>query len=167
MSRQSVKYMVFLLLQAAIWNYCNFSQFVTVVILPALIICLPVSRGTLRAMLLAFITGLAVDFFVSGRLGLTSFALVPVALLRRPVISLVFGSELFARGEELSFDRQGWQKFVPFVSLLTALFLLLYVWVDSAGTRPFLFNAVRFGASLLVSVPVSVFVSYLMLSENR
>lgn len=167
MNRQSVKYMLFLLVQAALWNYCNFSQFVTVVILPALVFCLPVRRDTLRAMLVAFATGLVVDFFVTGRLGLTSFALVPVALLRRPVVSLVFGSELFVRGEELSFYRQGWQKFVPSLILLTALFLLLYVWVDSAGTRPLWFNAARLGASLLVSAPVSVFVSYLMLEENR
>ena len=166
MSRRTLIYLLLFLAQAALWNYCNFSQYLTVVFLPAMIFCLPVSYGSLRTMLTAFVTGVALDFIVTGQLGLTSFALVPAALLRRPVIGLIFGSEVFARGEELSFRRQGWQKFVPSVFLLTAVFLLLYIWVDDAGTRPFWFGAAKFAVSLAVSGAVSVFIAGLMLDES-
>ena len=117
-------------------------------------------------MIIAFVLGVAVDFLVSGQLGLTSFALVPVALLRRPVISLVFGSELFARGEDLSVRRQGWQKFLLSLLMLTAVFLLLYLWVEDAGMHPFWFLAVKFAASLVASTAVSLLVANLMLEET-
>ena len=166
MRQTTLKYLLLLLAQIVLWNYFNFTQYLFVAFLPAMILCLPVSRGPVYAMVVAFLTGLAADFLVTGQLGLTSFALVPVALLRRPVITLVFGSELFARGEDLSFHRQGWQKFLLALLLLTAVFLLLYLWVDDAGMRPLWFGAAKFAASLAGSTFVSVFIANLMLEET-
>lgn len=166
MKAVTVKYILLFLAQAALWNYGNFSQYLLIVFLPAMILCLPISRGPVYAMAVAFVTGLMMDFLVTGQLGLTSLAFVPVALLRRPVIQLVFGSELFARGEDLSFHRQGWPKFVLCVLLLTAVFLLVFLWADSAGTRPLWFNALKFGVSLVVGSALGVFVAYLMLEES-
>ena len=166
MKASTVKYILLFLAQAALWNYGNFSQYLLIVFLPAMILCLPIERSPIYAMIVAFVTGLLMDFLVTGQLGMTSLALVPVALLRRPVIRLVFGSELFARGEDLSFHRQGWPKFVLAVLLLTALFLLVFLWVDSAGTRPLWFNVLKFALSLAVSSAVGVFVAYLMLEET-
>ena len=166
MKLSSVKYVLLFLAQAALWNYGNFSQYLLVVFLPAMILCLPVERGPVYSMVVAFVTGLLMDLLVTGQPGLTSLALVPVALLRRPVIRLVFGSELFARGEDLSFHRQGWQKFVLGVMLVTAVFLVVFLWADSAGTRPLWFNALKFGVSLVVGSALGVFVAYLMLEET-
>ena len=166
MRSTTLKFILLAVAQVALWNYFNFSQYLLIAFLPALILCLPVSCGTIRAMIIAFVLGLAVDFLVSGQFGLTSFALVPVALLRRPVISLVFGSELFARGEDLSVRRQGWQKFLLSLLMLTAIFLLLYLWVEDAGMHPFWFLAVKFAASLAASLALSLLVANLMLEET-
>ena len=161
-----LKYFLLFIAQAVLWNYFNFSQYIVIAILPAMILCLPISRSTVEAMLIAFVTGVAMDFLVTGQLGLTAFALVPAGLLRRQVISLVFGSELFARGEELSLHRQGWLKFALAVLLLTAVFLLPYIWLDDAGTRPFWFGAAKFGISLVLSSFVSVFVCDILLEDT-
>ena len=166
MKVSSIKYVLLFLAQAALWNYGNFSQYLLLVFLPAMLMCLPISRSPIHSMAVAFVTGLLLDFIVTGQLGLTSLALVPVALLRRPVIRLVFGSELFARGEDLSFHRQGWQKFVLCVLMLTAVFLLVFLWADGAGTRPLWFNAVKFAVSLAAGTVLGVFVAYLMLEES-
>ena len=135
-----LKYFLLFLAQAVLWNYFNFSQYIVIAILPAMILCLPISRSTVEAMLIAFVTGVAMDFLVTGQLGLTAFALVPAGLLRRQVISLVFGSELFARGEELSLHRQGWLKFALAILLLTAVFLLPYIWLDDADESELIFT---------------------------
>ena len=163
----SMKYMLLLLAQVALWNYCNFSQYLIVVFLPAMILCLPMEYGSVRLMVIAFVTGLAADFLVTGQLGVTSFALVPVALLRRPVVMLVFGSELLVRGEKLSFHRQSWTKILLAIALLTALFLLFWIWADSAGVMPLWFNAVRFAASLALGTAVSMPVASIMLEETE
>ena len=166
MKATTVKYILLFVAHTALWNYGNFSQYLLLVYLPAMILCLPIERGPVHTMVVAFVTGLLMDFLVTGQLGLTSLALVPVALLRRPVIRLVFGAELFARGEELSVHRQGWQKFVLCILLLTAVFLLVFLWADSAGTRPLWFNAVKFGVSLIAGTALGLFVAYRLLEES-
>ena len=50
--------------------------------------------------------------------------------------------------------------------LLTAVFLLVFLWVDGAGTRPLWFNALKFGVSLVASTALGLFVAYLMLEES-
>jgi len=161
-----LKYILLVLVQIATWNYFNFTQYVLLAFLPVLILCLPLRWNTVHTMIVAFLTGLAVDFLVNGQFGMTSFALVPVALLRRTVVGLAFGSELFARGEELSFHRQGWQKFLLCTVILTAVYLLLHIWVDSAGMYSLGFCAIKFGISLAVSSLLSLAIAYLMLDQT-
>ena len=166
MKLTAIKFILLFLAQVAVWNYFNFTPYLFVVFLPALILCLPRGYGTVRTMLIAFVAGLAADFLVSGQLGMTSFALVPVALMRQSVVRLAFGSELFARGEELSFHRQGWQKFLLCTAILTAIYLLVHIWVDSAGMYSLGFCAIKFGISLPVSSALSMAIAYLMLEQT-
>ena len=166
MKLTAIKFILLFLAQVAVWNYFNFTPYLFVVFLPALILCLPLGYGTVRTMLIAFVAGLAADFLVSGQLGMTSFALVPVALMRQSVVRLAFGSELFARGEDLSFHRQGWQKFLLCTAILTGIYLLVHIWVDSAGMYSLGFCAIKFGISLPVSSALSMAIAYLMLEQT-
>lgn len=155
-SRFLLIYLILVIAQILINNLLGISQYLLLSLLPMLMLCLPVKTGSLTAMLIAFATGLVVDFFSNGLLGMTSFALVPTALCRRLVISLVFGSEVFSRGENITLRRQGVPKFALAILLITAVYFLLYVPLDSAGTRTFGFNALRFVISVLSSSLVSL-----------
>ena len=166
MRASTVKFLLLFASQLLLWNYFDFSQYVFIVILPAMLLSLPIGMGRLRLMVLAFGLGLAADFLVNGQLGLTSLALVPVAAVRRWVIQLVFGNELIARGEELSFRRQRLAKFIVAILMLTAVFLLVYLWVDSAGMYSLGFLGIKFFASLLLSTGISLAVAYLLLEES-
>lgn len=166
MRASTVKFLLLFVVQLLLWNYFNFTQYVFIVFLPAMLLCLPIGQGPIRVMALAFVLGVLADFLVNGQLGLTSLALVPVAAVRRLVIQLVFGHELISRGEELSFRRQRLAKFVIAILMLTAVFLLVYLWVDSAGMYSLGFLVIKFGASLLVSTGVSLAVAYLLLEES-
>ena len=166
MKLSAIKFILLFLAQVAVWNYFNFTQYLLLVYLPALILCLPLRFGTVRTMVVAFLSGLVADFLVTGQLGLTSLALVPVALMRQSVVRLAFGSELFARGEDLSFHRQGWPKFLLCIVILTAIYLIIHIWVDGAGMYSLGFGALKFGISLLVSSAVSMAIAYLMLEQT-
>lgn len=157
------KYILFFILllvaQILVCSYMNFSQLLTVNVLPVLILCAPLSLGTMPLLLIAFASGFALDFFSTGQLGLTCVALLPVAFLRSGILKLVFGNEIFSRGEELSKARQGSVKMMLAVLLALAVFLIIFIWVDAAGTRPFWFNLVKFALSMLVSYLVSLIVT--------
>lgn len=166
MNNFTIKYLLLAVAQILLWNYFNFTQFLTIAILPALILCLPVHRSSVYAMGIAFISGIFVDFFAGGLLGLTSLALVPVALLRLPVIQLVFGSELKARGEDISFQKQGTPKMMLATLIVTAVFLLIFIAAESAGTRPLWVDITKFAASLAASTLVSTYITWILCSDD-
>ena len=151
-------YLLLLLAQLLLSNFFNLTPYLMLSILPVMVLCISIRIGTTGAMLIAFATGLIVDVLGEGLLGLNAFALIPVAFLRKPIIGLLFGNELFARGEDFTPRRNGLWKTVLATVLAQAVFTLLYVWADGAATRPFWFDAARFGASLAAGFLVALLV---------
>lgn len=163
----TVKYLLLLVTQILLCNFFNFSQFLMISFLPVMILMLPIGRSTPFCLILAFVTGFAVDFFADGHLGLHVAALLPVALLRRPVIMMVFGSELFSRGENVSPHRQGWQKLFLGTAISTAIFMAAYILIDSAGTRALWVDIVKFFNSTTISTLISLLAANLLSSETE
>ena len=100
-----VLFLLLILAQMVISNYFNFSLFVTLSILPAIVMCIPVSVSTLASMVIAFATGLSVDVMADGVIGLNALALVPVALLRRTFIRIFLGEDIINRNEDFTFRK--------------------------------------------------------------
>ena len=160
-------YLLLLLLQLLLSNHFLFTPYIMLSILPVMVLCIPIRVGTTGAMLIAAATGFAVDLLAEGVLGLNAIALIPVAYARNSLIRLIFGEELFAREEDFSVRRSGFGKVATAVMLAQALFLLVYVWVDAAGTRPFWFLAARFGASLGAGFLLSLLTLDVLAPDSR
>lgn len=152
-------YILLVIIQILITNYCRFSTLTTVSILPVMILCLPLSVGTIPAMFIAFATGLATDWLSEGILGLNALALVPVAAVRKPVILLFLGKDLIERQEPISIQKNGLAKIFGAIVVLQAVFLAVYIMADGAGVRPFWFNAARFAVSLAAGAVLSMIVA--------
>ena len=151
-----ISWLLLLAAQIVLCDCFAVSQLLSLWFLPMMVLCIPVRFDTPRTLLVAFAAGMAVDFLSQGVPGLCTVALLPVALLRVPIIRLVFGEEVFSRGEDISFRRQGLAKMALGIVIATALFLLVYIWADGAFTRPFWFNAGRFLLSLLLDSAVAL-----------
>ena len=160
-------YFLLLILQILVSNYLNLSPYVTLSVLPVMILMLPIRFGTIFAMILAFVSGLTVDWLSEGVIGLNALALVPVALARKGIIYLVFGSEFFARKEDISFRKHGFAKMSVAIVMSQTLFLLFYIWADGAATRPLSFNAIRFGVSLLAGWLLAILLSRTLDSNDH
>ena len=168
--RKAGFYFVFFLLavvQMLICNYLNLSPYLMLSILPVMILCVPLRLPSFWTMILAFVTGLAVDLLSEGLLGLNALALVPVAFVRKEVIRLIFGDELFARKEDFSVRKNGFGKVAVAIFLVQALFLAIYIWADGAGTRPLAFNAIRFGVSLVAGWAISLLIIDILAPDTR
>ena len=165
-AERTVTYLILLTVQILFCNYLHLSQYVMVSILPAMILFSDVKLSKVSVLCLAFALAFAVDFFSDGVFGLNVFALVPVAFVRDGVIRLVFGEEHFSRGEGISIVRQGIWKVSTAIVMVQALFLLLYIWADGAGTRPLWFCALRFIASLLAGGVLSLPVARILTAEK-
>lgn len=160
-------YILLLVFQAILCNYSNLGPYVMLSMLPAMVLCIPLSVSTPLCLLIAFASGLSVDWLSEGLIGLNASALLPVAILRKPLISSFIGEDLIARGDNFSIRKNGASK--VFFALLSsvALFILLYVFLDGAGARPFWFSAARFGASLACNMALGFIVVNVLTGEDR
>lgn len=158
-------YIILMVVQIILCNFFGLSRYVLISVLPVLILMLPKDMGPIVSMLVAFATGFAIDFFSTGMLGITPMALVPVGLVRRFLTTLLFGDDQASREDNLSLARFGIIKLTLAIAVTCSLYFLIYIWVDSAGTVGFWAAALRFFLSVLVSTPVSVFVSRLLRPE--
>ncbi len=153
-----ILYIILVVLQMIICNFFQFSPFVTITLLPILILCLPLSVSAVTAMLLAFVTGLSVDWLAEGIIGLNAAALIPVAAARKIIIRVFFGEDMIVRMSTFSIKRNGLLK-VSFAALFAiSIFLIFYIILDGAGTRPTWFNFVRFFSSLIINYPLALIV---------
>ena len=165
--RYFIVFAILTLAQALISNYFLFSQYVLISLLPLLIVSLPSRYGTPAALALAFAAGFGVDFVGSGALGLTSCTLLPLALLRIPLLRLVSGEEIMTYRDDSPFAHQTTAAQALTLTLACLLFFGLYVWVDAAGTRPFWFNTVRTLLSTGVSTLLCALLGNFIFGQNR
>ena len=153
--------------QMVLCNFAGFSPYIMLTMLPAMIVCVPLTVSTPLCLLLAFATGLSVDWLSEGLIGINAASLVPVALMRKPLIRFFLGEDLITRSDSFSFRKNGIGKIslVLIVSLL--IFLGIYVFLDGAGTRPTWFNLTRMGLSLLCNYVLALIVTNILTVDNR
>lgn len=159
--RQSAYFMVYLLLcvvQALFDNFFLFSHYLVLSTLPALIMSLPPKHGTPFAIIIAFLTGALVDFIGTGSLGLTSIALMPVALMRIPILRLISEDDyVFYRNDPPAAHQSTSETILCSISACI-IYFAVFIPVESAGTRPFWFDALRF----LISCTASSLLGFLL-----
>ena len=160
----TLTYLLMVVAQMIFTNYFHFSPLCMVTILPMMVLCVPTKINSVLTMMIAFATGLAVDFLAEGALGINALSLVPVAFARKWLIGSIFGPEPFDHQENITTKKYGFARVSFAMLLMTALFLAIYITADCAGTRPVWFLASKFGISLaasyLVSAPLVNLLSY-------
>lgn len=162
-----ILYLMMTVVQILVCNYCHFSYFVTLSILPVMILFMPLSVSTIPAMFIAFATGIAVDWLSEGIIGLNALSLVPVALVRRLLIQIILGNDHVVRNESISFKKNGASKISLAILVVQAIFLTVYILADGAGTRPLWFNLARFAASLAAGYAISMIVANMLTSSEK
>ena len=98
-NRFVLTYVLLVIAQMLLCNYFHFTPYIMLTILPIMVFCIPTRVSVFWTLIIAFVTGLAVDYFAEGIIGLNAAALLPVAILRRTLIEAIFGPEPFEQEE--------------------------------------------------------------------
>lgn len=160
-------YCLLLICQIVLCNFSPLGPYITLSLLPAMIFCIPMSVSTAVCMIIAFGSGLAIDWLSEGLIGINAASLVPVALARKSIVRIFFGEDLITRGDSFSVNKYGTAKVSAALMSSIAVFLLFYVILDGAGTRPMWFNLAYFGASLLCNWILALLVTHLLTPDDR
>lgn len=162
-----ILYSLLLIGQIILCNYAALGPYVMLTMLPAMIMCLPTTFKASTCMLIAFASGLCVDWLSEGILGLNAAAAVPVALLRNGIIKIFLGEDLITRGDKFSFRKNGLSKIMVAMFTATVIYLGIYVLLDGAGTRPASFTLIRLGVSTVCCLILSAIVANLLSPDDR
>ncbi len=162
-----ILYSLLLICQIILCNFSPLGPYIALSMLPAMILCIPLTVNTIWCMIIAFASGLAVDWMSEGLIGLNAASLIPVALMRRGIIRLFFGKDLLIRNDSFSFKKFGIAKVSAALITSSAIFFAIYVLLDGAGTRPAWFNLVHFGASLICSWLLALVVTHILTPDDR
>lgn len=162
-----ISYILLVIVQMIICNYFQFTPLITLSILPAMVLCIPLTLNTPICMLIAFGTGLAVDWLAEGIIGLNVAALLPVAFARQTVIRIFMGEDIVVRQDSFSFRKNGIEKISIALLVSYAAFFFLYIIFDGAGLRPFWFNLIRFMLSVLLSMVLGLMTVASLTQEDR
>lgn len=160
-------YFLMILGQMVLCNFADFGPYVMLSMLPAMVICIPLSTGTPLCMMIAFVTGLSVDWLSEGIIGLNAASLVPVALMRKPLIRFFLGEDIIVRGESFSLRKNGAVKISVLMVISLIVFLSIYIFLDGAGTRPLWFNLTRLGVSLACNYILALIVTDILTTDDR
>lgn len=163
----NITFILLAIVQMVICNYFQFSPYFVISILPAMVLCMPLNISTNMCMLAAFVTGLSVDWLAEGLIGINASALIPVAYARKTLIRIFLGEDLISRKESFSFRKNGVGKILIALLISYALFFAVYIFLDGAGVRPFLFNLTRFILSILCSLIPGLLVTGSLTKEER
>ncbi len=162
-----ILYSLLLICQIILCNFSPLGPYIVLTLLPAMILCIPLTVSTIGCMLIAFASGLAVDWLSEGLIGINAASLVPVALARKGIIRLFFGEDIIARKDSFSFNKFGTAKVSAALITCLAIFLAIYVIIDGAGTRPQWFNWVYFGSSLICNWLLALLVTHILTPDDR
>lgn len=166
-NRFVLTYVLLVIAQMLLCNYFHFTPYIMLTILPIMVFCIPTRVSVFWTLIIAFVTGLAVDYFAEGIIGLNAAALLPVAILRRTLIEAIFGPEPFEQEENITIKKYGLAKVSLAIFIITAIFLLIYNIADCAGTRPFIFILAKVCLSLLASYILSLLAINLLSYDDR
>ena len=162
-----VLFVLLLICQIALCNFAHLGPYIMLSILPAMIMCIPLSIGTAGCMFIAFLSGLSVDWLSEGLIGINAASLIPVALSRKTLIRVILGEDMINRKDSFSIRKNGLGKILTLMIAAGIIFLAIYVTLDGAGARPFWFNVSRFWASLAANAALAILTSDILSPDDR
>lgn len=162
-----ILYALLVICQVALCNYAFLGPYIMLTMLPAMVMCIPLTVSTPLYMLIAFASGLAVDWLAEGLIGINAASLVPVAVCRTTFIRIFLGEDIINRKDSFSIRKNGSGKIAVTMAAALVIFLATYVFLDGAGTRPFWFCATRFCTSLAVNLVLSLIVVGVLTPDDR
>lgn len=162
-----VLYILLAVCQIVLCNYASLGPYLMLSILPAMVMCIPLTVSTTACMLIAFATGLSVDWLSEGLIGINAAALIPVAAVRETFIRIFLGEDIINRKDSFSIKKNGAVKVSIAMIAAYTLFLAVYIFLDGAGTRPFWFCASRFAASLAANTILALITADILMPDDR
>ena len=153
--------------QILLSEYVNIWPLLYIAIFPQFIILLPPAINKIVHLLIAFVLGMAIDIFADGVLGLNAAALVAMAYVRPSFLKITLSKAnldttdnqpLLPRTVEI-------QKLAMLNGCMLAIFFLVYILLDSAGSFPLWYTILKIAVCTTVNCIISLICSKVLFEK--
>jgi len=162
--KNTVRFVILILVQVLVFNNMNLGGYLHPYIYVLFILLLPVNINRSLLLILAFITGITIDYF-AGTLGINAAASVLLAYLRPGTIRLFFGNQEFSSGESVGLASVGIFGFFKYSIVLIFMHQLLLFYLEVLSFNHFFFTLNKVISSTLLST-VMIIITMLLFSKR-
>ncbi|MCQ2185399.1 MAG: hypothetical protein MJY92_01570 [Bacteroidales bacterium] len=150
--RYTICFILLFIAQLVLARYCQIGPYIYISLLPAMIMCMPMSVPTWLNCIIAFTCGMAVDGLADGVWGLNAMAIVPVAFLNKSLIGIFISREVVEREYSISFYQHGIFSIGFNLFIISLLYFGIYICFDTGADRTLVFNLIKLAASIVSSM---------------
>ncbi len=136
-AKNIIRFVLLMLLQVLVLDTVQFGGYVIPYVYLLFILLLPFDTNKSLLLLLAFFTGLSIDFF-ENTLGLHAAAVVFMAFARPGIIKIFFPTLEYAKGENPGLAKLGVTGFLKYTFTLVFLHQILLTFLEVYSLRDFL-----------------------------
>jgi len=163
--KQIIRFVMLILLQVLVLDTVQFGGYIIPYVFLLFILLLPMDINKTGLLLLAFFTGLTVDFF-ENTLGLQAAAVVFMAFARPGVIRFYFSGVEFVKGEEPGISSFGVWGFLKYVFVLALLHQFALTLLEVFSFHNFLQTITEIFLNTLVTT-MAIFVTVLLFTRQK
>lgn len=149
--RNITRFLLLVLIQVLVLNNMNLGGFMNPYIYVLFILLLPSNINKSLLLILAFITGLTIDYF-GNTLGLHASACVAIAFLRPGTINLFFRNHEFSGDEEPGPSSIGYGGFLKYAISLMFIHQTILFYLEILSFSDFFFTLSKVLLSTVLSV---------------
>lgn len=164
--RNIVRFVILILVQVLVLNNMNLGGYMNPYIYILFILLLPANINRSLLLIIAFFTGLTIDFF-GNTLGLHAAACVFIAFLRPGTINLLFRYYEFSSGEEPGPVAIGVRGFIKYALILVFLHQLLLFYLEVLTFNNFFFTLLNVILSTVLSTFIMLIGVLLFSKRNK
>jgi hypothetical protein len=161
-----VRFIALILLQVLVLNHMNLGGYINPYVYVLFILLLPVQINKSALLLLAFLTGLTIDFF-GNTLGLHAAATVLLAYARPGILQLFFKNLEFFTDEEPNISKLKPGGFLKYTLVLVFIHHAALFFLEVFSFNGFLSTLSRIGLSTLVTSLMIMTLALLFASRKK
>lgn len=161
--RVLLHWVIVIVLQCILDNYIDLGIYTRIVLLPYLILTLPYKYLTISSMILAFLTGLTVDVFTTGVLGLNAGALAGVAFVRQKILHSFIDERNIERHDSPDSKAMGTGRSLFYVLFSYLVFFTLHTLLDNFSFSPAMITLPK----IVVGTIISGLIGYILFRKHK
>ncbi len=163
--RNIIRFISLILIQVLVLNNMNLSGYLNPYLYILFILLLPANINRSLLLIIAFLTGLTVDYF-GNTLGLHASACVAIAFMRPGTINLFFRNYEFNSGESPAPASIGYRGFLKYAISLTFIHQIILFYLEVFSLNNFLFTFSKVMLSTVLSV-LLMMIAILITSKRK